>query len=70
MLKEPCRSDVIDALSSARRLEMSAGASNFNALGRPGTVLIGGNVARLVKRADTLEDVLARDQPLAAGVIL
>jgi diaminopimelate decarboxylase len=47
-----------------------AGASNFNALGRPGTVLIGGNVARLVKRADTLEDVLARDQPLAAGVIL
>jgi diaminopimelate decarboxylase len=47
-----------------------AGAANFNALARPGTVLIAGNVARLVKRADTLEDVLARDQPLAAGVTL
>jgi diaminopimelate decarboxylase len=38
-----------------------AGASNFNALGRPGTVLIEGSHARLVKRAETLEDVLARD---------
>jgi diaminopimelate decarboxylase len=38
-----------------------AGASNFNALGRPGTVLIENGAARLVKRAETLEDVLARD---------
>jgi diaminopimelate decarboxylase len=37
------------------------GASNFNALGRPGTVLVEGDRARLVKRAETLEDVLARD---------
>jgi len=39
-----------------------AGASNFNALGRPGTLLIDGGVARMVKRAETLDDVLARDQ--------
>jgi len=43
-----------------------AGASNFNALARPGTVLVEGDVARLVKRAETLEDVLARD--LSEGV--
>jgi len=38
-----------------------AGASNFNLLGRPGTVLVDGTQAQLVKRAETLEDVLARD---------
>lgn len=47
-----------------------AGASNFNALARPGTVLIEGNIATLVKRAETFEDVMARDQPLAEGVRL
>jgi diaminopimelate decarboxylase len=38
---------------------------NRNLLGRPATVLVGGDRARVVKRAETLEDVLARD--LAAG---
>ena len=47
-----------------------AAASNFNLLARPGTVLIDGSLARLVKRAETLDEVLARDQPLAQGVRL
>ena len=47
-----------------------AAASNFNVLTRPGTVLVNGNYARLVKRHETLDDVLARDQPSAEGVFL
>ena len=47
-----------------------AAASNFNILSRPGTVLVKGNEARLVKRHETLDEVLARDQPFAAGVLL
>jgi diaminopimelate decarboxylase len=38
-----------------------AGASNFNAMPRPGTVLVTGGAARLVRRAETVEDVFARD---------
>jgi diaminopimelate decarboxylase len=38
-----------------------AGASNFNALPRPATVLVRGEEAGVVKRAETLEDVFARD---------
>jgi diaminopimelate decarboxylase len=38
-----------------------AGASNFNALPRPGTVLVTGGRAELVRRAETIEDVFARD---------
>jgi catechol 2,3-dioxygenase-like lactoylglutathione lyase family enzyme len=38
-----------------------AGASNFNAMPRPGTVLVSGAEARLVRRAETIEDVFARD---------
>jgi diaminopimelate decarboxylase len=36
-------------------------AANFNAMPRPGTVLVRGETAELIKRAETLEDVFARD---------
>jgi diaminopimelate decarboxylase len=45
-----------------------AGASNFNALVRPATVLIDASTATLVKRAETFEDVMARDLPLAQEI--
>ena len=38
-----------------------ANATNFNALPRPATVLVTGDHADLVKRAETIEDVFARD---------
>lgn len=38
-----------------------AGASNFNALPRPGTVLVGGDRAELIRRHETLDDVFGRD---------
>jgi diaminopimelate decarboxylase len=38
-----------------------ANATNFNALPRPATVLVTGDQAELVKRAETIEDVFARD---------
>ena len=38
-----------------------AGASNFNALARPATVLVHGSEAEVVKRAETIDDVFARD---------
>jgi len=47
-----------------------AAAANFDVLGRPGTVLVNGNRARLVKRHETVEDVLGRDVPDAAEVVL
>jgi catechol 2,3-dioxygenase-like lactoylglutathione lyase family enzyme len=43
-----------------------SGASNFNAMPRPGTVLVSGSGARLVRRAETVDDVFARD--LVPGV--
>ena len=36
-------------------------ASNFNAMGRPATVLVSGDEAHVIRRAETLEDLLARD---------
>ena len=39
-----------------------ANATNFNALPRPATVLVTGDQAELVKRAETVEDVFARDR--------
>jgi len=42
-----------------------AAASNFNVLARPGTVLVSGNRARLVKRHETLDQILSRDDPEA-----
>jgi diaminopimelate decarboxylase len=47
-----------------------ANATNFNALPRPATVLVTGDQAELVKRAETIEDVFARDRipPRLEGV--
>ena len=36
-------------------------ASNFNALPRPATILVDGDDADIIKRAETLEDVYGRD---------
>ena len=46
-----------------------ANASNFNAMTRPATVLVTGGGAEIVKRAETIEDVFARDliPPRLAG---
>jgi diaminopimelate decarboxylase len=38
-----------------------ANASNFNLLARPATVLVSGSLAELIRRRETIEDVLARD---------
>jgi diaminopimelate decarboxylase len=38
-----------------------ASAANFNALPRPATVLVRGSEAEIVKRAETIDDVFARD---------
>ncbi len=38
-----------------------ANATNFNALPRPATVLVTGDSAEIVKRAETVDDVFARD---------
>jgi diaminopimelate decarboxylase len=38
-----------------------ATASNFNALPRPATVLVHGNEAEMIKRAETIADVFGRD---------
>jgi diaminopimelate decarboxylase len=51
--------DVIAFLDAGAYQEASA--SNFNALPRPASVLVHGGEAELVKRAETLEDVWARD---------
>jgi diaminopimelate decarboxylase len=47
-----------------------AAATNFNALARPGTVMVSGTRARLVKRHETLDEVLGRDEPDASEVEL
>jgi diaminopimelate decarboxylase len=39
-----------------------ANATNFNALTRPATVLVSGPSAEVVKRAETIDDVFARDR--------
>ncbi len=51
--------DVIAFLETGAYQEGSA--SNFNALPRPASVLVHGSEAELVKRAETLDDVWARD---------
>jgi diaminopimelate decarboxylase len=78
-----CNFDLIARDVPAPRVEMGeivafldtgayqdAAASNFNVLARPGTVLVSGNRARLVKRHETVEEVLGRDEPRAAYVTL
>jgi diaminopimelate decarboxylase len=39
-----------------------ATSSNFNAMGRPATVLVNGKDADVIKTAETLDDLLAREQ--------
>lgn len=50
---------VVALLETGAYQEISA--SNFNALPRPATVLVNGHDAELIKRAETVEDVWARD---------
>jgi len=40
-----------------------ATASNFNAMGRPASVLVSGGTVSLIKRRETLDDIMARDVP-------
>ena len=51
--------DVVAFLDTGAYQE--AGAHNFNAMPRPGTVLVHGDEAELVRRHETIEDVFARD---------
>jgi diaminopimelate decarboxylase len=51
--------DVLALLNTGSYIE--AMAANFNALPRPGSVLVSDTVAELVKRHETIDDVLARD---------
>jgi diaminopimelate decarboxylase len=36
-------------------------SNNFNAMTRPATVLVNGSEAEIIKRAETIDDVFARD---------
>ncbi len=58
-LPEVGTGDVIAFLGTGCYEEVSA--ANFNALPRPGTVLVDGTDAAFVRRAETLADVLSRD---------
>lgn len=58
-LPEVQAGDVVALLDTGAYQE--AGASNFNALPRPGTVLVCGSEAELIRRHETLADVFARD---------
>lgn len=53
------KGDVIALLETGAYQESSA--SNFNALPRPATVLVAGTEVDLIRRAETLDDVWARD---------
>lgn len=58
-LPEVATGDVIAFLGTGCYEEVSA--ANFNALPRPATVLVDGSEATVVRRAETLADVLSRD---------
>jgi diaminopimelate decarboxylase len=51
--------DVLAFLETGAYQEASA--ANFNGLPRPATVLVAGSLAELIKRRETVDDVLARD---------
>lgn len=53
------RGDVIAFLNTGAYGEPNA--ANFNALPRPGTLLVNGENAAVVRRAETVDDVFARD---------
>ena len=58
-LPEVTPGDVVAFLDTGAYQEVSA--NNFNALPRPATVLVCGEEARVVRRAETIEDVFGRD---------
>jgi diaminopimelate decarboxylase len=58
-LPEVVSGDVIALLETGAYQESSA--SNFNALPRPATVMVCGEQADVVRRAETVEDVYRRD---------
>ena len=51
--------DIIAFLNTGSYIEVYT--CNFNALPRPATVLVSGDKAEVIKRAETLEDVFGRD---------
>jgi diaminopimelate decarboxylase len=51
--------DIFAILETGAYQEVSA--SNFNAIPRPATILVTGNQAEIIKRAETQEEVFARD---------
>lgn len=53
------RNDIVAFLNTGSYAEPSA--ANFNALPRPGMVLVNGDSAQLIRRAETVDDVFARD---------
>ncbi len=53
--------DVVAFLDTGAYQEVCA--SNFNAMGRPATVLVSGADAQVVRRAETFADVFGRDLP-------
>lgn len=54
------RGDIIAVLDTGAYQEASA--SNFNALPRPATVLVHEDTAEIIRRAETIDDVMARDR--------
>ncbi|HLI58787.1 MAG TPA: hypothetical protein VKV21_03895 [Solirubrobacteraceae bacterium] len=58
-LPDVAADDVLAFLGTGAYQE--ATATNFNALPRPATVLVSGDAARVVRRAETVEDVFERD---------
>jgi diaminopimelate decarboxylase len=59
-LPETAPGDLLALLETGAYQESSA--ANFNALPRPATVLVHGDTAEVVKRAETIADVYGRDQ--------
>jgi len=51
--------DLIAFLDTGAYQEVSS--ANFNGLPKPATILVTGNKAEIIKRADTMEDVFRRD---------
>lgn len=58
-LPEVVAGDVLAFLDTGAYQDASA--TNFNALPRPGTVLVAGDSAELIRRHETIDDVFARD---------
>jgi diaminopimelate decarboxylase len=57
--------DLVAFLDTGAYQEVTA--SNFNAMGRPATVLVLDATARVVRRAETIEDVFRRDIDVTSG---